>query len=457
MSWWPLVACCLGTFLLLVYTSIVTVALPSIAADLGAGHSAQQWVVNVYTVALAGFLLGAGSIGDTLGIARVYLVGVAAFTVATALAGFAPSVGWLIAGRAVQGVAGAVMFACIPALIGRAYAEPRTRAVAFAVWGAVAGAASAIGTIAGGVLAEFVGWRWLFFAALPFCLIALAAALRLRALPGRPPASGVRPPVDWAGLGCATLGITALAYAITETGSPSGPGLGVLAAALVAGCSAVGFVWAERRAVAPVLPLSLLRTPAYLAALLAAFGYYFAAFGQLPAISNWLQLGEGLGSAATATILLAQLIAFVLASALLSARLRGAGVRGALGWPMLAIAFAAATGLLLLTGVGWITLVPFLVLSGAAAGVISPALPALALAAAPAEVSAAATSGANAARQLGLALGVAVCGSVAAVPESGPLAGAFLVCAVLALSIGILVLRLGAAPETKPQCRAKPG
>lgn len=249
--------------------------------------------------------------------------------------------------------------------------------------------------------------------------------------------------MDWAGLGCATLGITALAYAITETGSPSGPGLGVLAAALVAGCSAVGFVWAERRAVAPVLPLSLLRTPAYLAVLLAAFGYYFAAFGQLPAISNWLQLGEGLGSAATATILLAQLIAFVLASALLSTRLRGAGVRRALGWPMLAIAFAAATGLLLLTGVGWITLVPFLVLSGAAAGIISPVLPALALAAAPADVSAAATSGANAARQLGLALGVAVCGSVAAVPESGPLAGAFLVCAVVALGVGVLVVRLG--------------
>lgn len=457
MSWWPLVACCLGTFLLLVYTSIVTVALPAIGADLGAGHAAQQWVVNVYTVALAGFLLGAGSIGDAFGIARVYLAGVAAFTVATALAGFAPSVGWLIAGRAAQGVAGAVMFACIPALIGRAYAEPRTRAVAFAVWGAVAGAASAVGTIAGGVLAEFVGWRWLFFAALPFCLIALAAAAGLRALPGVAPASGSRPPVDWAGLGSATLGITALAYAITTAGASGGTNILTLAAVCVAGCSAVGFVWAERRAAAPVLPFHLLRTPAYLAVLLAAFGYYFAAFGQLPAVSNWLQLGEGLGAAATATILLVQLIAFLLASALLGARLRSAGVRGALGRPMLVIALAAASGTLLLTGWGWIALVPFLVLSGAAAGIISPALPALALAAAPAGVSAAATSGANAARQLGLALGVAVCGSVAAVPEPGPLAGAFVVCAVLALSVGVLVLRVGAAPAQKSRGRAELG
>lgn len=117
--WLPLVATCLGTFLLLVYATIVTVALPRIAGDLHADFGALQWIVDVYTLALAGLLLGMGSLGDTLGRKRLYLLGLAVFTLATLACGTAPSAPLLIAARAAQGIAGAAMFATLLPLIGQ--------------------------------------------------------------------------------------------------------------------------------------------------------------------------------------------------------------------------------------------------------------------------------------------------------------------------------------------------
>ena len=183
-KWLPLVAICTGTFMLLVDVTIVNVALPDIATDLGTTFSQLQWVVDVYALALAALVLGAGSLADLYGRRRLYLIGLVLFALASLACGLAPNAGCLIAARGVQGIGGAIMFATTIALINTSY-EGRDRGTAFGVWGAVVGASAALGPILGGALTE-LSWRWIFFVNLPVCV--LAVVLTLTAVAGGPAA-----------------------------------------------------------------------------------------------------------------------------------------------------------------------------------------------------------------------------------------------------------------------------
>src|ERR1700733_11144940 len=152
-KWMPLIAVCLGTFMLLVDVTIVTVALPDMAVDLRTSFSALQWVVDIYALILAALLLAMGSLGDLYGRRRLYLGGLALFALASLGSGLARSTAELIAARGVQGVGGAAMYATTIALLNSAY-QGRDRGVAFGIWGAVSGAAAAAGPILGGLLTQ---------------------------------------------------------------------------------------------------------------------------------------------------------------------------------------------------------------------------------------------------------------------------------------------------------------
>lgn len=448
-GWQPLVACCLSTFLLLLYTSVVTVALPSIGTGLDAGFGAQQWVVDGYTVALAGLLLGAGALGDATGSRRVHLAGLTGFTAATLACGLAGSPGWLIGARAAQGVAGAALLATILPLIAETYPEPRQRATAFGVWGAVAGGASAVGTVGGGLLTAYAGWRWLFWAGLPLCLLALVLARR--SLPRTPRSASA--PVDLRGIVLITVAVTACAGAVIGGGSAWAGAVAVLAVA--------GFVRAERRCPHPVLPLGLIASPRFAAVLLTAFGYYFAAFGALPALATWLQTDLGVGPLATSLVLVGQLLVFIAVSGLLSRHLHALAPAWTIGAGTVLVGLGALAGTALALGPAWLALAPFLALTGFGAGLVSPALPALAIAGAPAHQAGVASSAANAVRQLGLALGVAACGTLAGdatgtVTRAG-LSAALAACALTALGTGTvaaaLLRRCGPSGLTTPSAR----
>ena len=147
-KWMPLIAVCLGTFMLLVDVTIVNVALPDMAVDLHTSFSSLQWVIDSYAVALAALLMGLGSLADLRGRRRVYLAGLAVFAAASLASGLATSPGLLIVARGVQGVGGAAMFATTIALLNTSY-QGRDRGPAFGVWGAVAGASAAVGPAAG--------------------------------------------------------------------------------------------------------------------------------------------------------------------------------------------------------------------------------------------------------------------------------------------------------------------
>ncbi|MFE1172511.1 MFS transporter [Streptomyces sp. NPDC058773] len=446
--WLPLVATCSGTFLLLVYSTIVTVALPGIAQDLHADFGSLQWIIDVYTLALAGLLLGMGSLGDNLGRKRLYLTGLTVFGVATLACGAAADVGVLIAARAVQGLAGAAMFSTLLPLIGLTYTG-RDKGVAFAVWGAVAGAAAGVGNVAGGILTQFLSWQWIFYGGVPLCLatVALSAAVLTDDT-----TTATR--IDYLGIVSFTLAALGITFGIIR-GGEQGWSSGSAVLGFVVGASMlVVFLLAERAGSAPMISLTLFRKREFNGTLVAALGYYLAAFGALPVISLWLQDGLGLSALATALVITVQPVAFITTSAVAGSALHRLPAHRTLGGGALTV--GAGNVLLLATGAvsSWAALLPGLVVTGIGAGIVSPVLPSVAMAGAPAAQSGVASAAANCARQLGLALGIAVLGSV--FHQCSPLSGGsdgqasyapgltavFAVAAAIGLASGGLALRL---------------
>lgn len=456
-KWLPLVATCSGTFMLLVYSTIVTVALPSVADDLHASFSSLQWITDVYTLALAGLLLGMGSLGDNLGRKRLYLTGLTVFALATLVCGLAPDVTTLIAARAVQGLAGAAMFSTLLPLIGLTYTG-RDRGVAFAVWGAVAGAAAGIGNVAGGILTQFLSWQWIFHGGVPVCLATLALSAAVLTDDARTPTR-----IDYLGIVTftpAALGITFGIINGGEQGWTSGPA--VLGFAVGAAMLAL-FLLAERTGSNPMIALTLFRKREFNGTLVAAMGYYLAGFGALPVISLWLQDGAGLSALSTALVITVQPVAFFATSAVAGSMLHRLPAHRTLGGGALAV--GAGNVLMLAIGAdsSWTALIPGLVVTGVGAGIVSPVLPSVAMSAAPASQSGVASAAANCARQLGLALGIAVLGSVFhrfSTTSGGTglhaayahgLTAVFAVAAAIGLGSGILALRLLKPPRPAAQ------
>src|SRR3954463_10723602 len=194
-KWWTLLATCVAMFMLLLDITIVNVALPDIQRSLHASFSDLQWVIDAYALTLAALLLTSGSLADLMGRRRVFVVGLAVFTVASLLCGLAGSPLVLNLARALQGVGGAFMFATSLALIAAAF-QGRERGTAIGVWGATTGAAVAVGPLVGGILVDAIGWEAIFFVNVPIGIGAIALTL-MKVEESRNPAGGA---IDWLGL-----------------------------------------------------------------------------------------------------------------------------------------------------------------------------------------------------------------------------------------------------------------
>lgn len=405
--WAPLVAVCLGTFMLLVDVTIVNVALPDMAIDLHASFAGLQWVVDVYALALASLLLLVGSVADIAGRRRTYLGGLVVFVIASLACGLAPGEGTLIAARAVQGVGAAAMFATTLVLLNTAYAG-RDRGVAFGVWGATSGAAAAAGPIVGGLLTQGLSWRWVFFVNLPIGIVTIVLARRALA----ESRLDHRPRVDWAGGAAFTLAAGALTFALVRVTDEGWTSATTLVTVAVAAAALALFVAIELRAAEPLFDLRLLRRPSFLGILLAAVALSLSAFASLVCVSIWLQTVLGLGaiSAGLVTLPLSGL-AFVVAGGL-GGRLHGASPR----WVIAAGLALIGIGDLLMTGLDggsdWPSVLPGMAAIGLGVGLMSPMLVSTGMGAVPQERGGMAAGAINTGRQLGLAVGIAVLGSV---------------------------------------------
>jgi EmrB/QacA subfamily drug resistance transporter len=253
--WWALLVLCLGVLMIVLDTTIVNVALPSIRADLGFSEASLVWVVNAYMLTFGGCLLLGGRLGDLYGHRRVFLAGLAAFTVASLACGLANSQGLLVAARAVQGIGGAVLSAVALSLIVNLFPEPAERARAMGVYGFVCAGGGSIGVLLGGLLTSLWSWHWVFLVNLP---LGVAVAALTRALvPAGTTQPGQR--LDWAGAATVTLSLMLAVYAVVDGNSAGWASLQTLVLLGASVLLLAAFIAIESRIAAPLMPLSLFR------------------------------------------------------------------------------------------------------------------------------------------------------------------------------------------------------
>jgi EmrB/QacA subfamily drug resistance transporter len=403
-KWWPLVAVCAGTFMLLVDVTIVNVALPDMARQLHTSFSDLQWVIDVYALVLGALVLTVGSVADRIGRRKVYLAGLVLFAAASLTCGLSPNVGVLIAARGVQGLGGAAMFATTMALISSTYSG-LDRGIAFGAWGAVNGAASAAGPLIGGLLTAHFGWRWIFLVNLPISVIAVALTLAV-VVESRDP----RPSrIDVPGMVTFTVAAAALIYALIrgDWGSPETLGLIALAVAAV-----VGFGVAERHSTNPMLDLSLLRNSSFTTLLAVGGLLSAAAWAAMAYQSLWLQSVLGLSPIKAGLVIVpCSAMAFV-ASAVVGRVMHRASPRLLIGAGLILIGIGVLAQAIVRAGSGWLVVLPGLAVVGLGAGLAMAPLSSAAMAAVPWQRAGMAGGALSTFRQLGYAFGIALLGEV---------------------------------------------
>ncbi|MEV7109192.1 MFS transporter [Streptomyces anulatus] len=284
---WVLVITSVAGFMAALDNLVVTTALPSIRQSLGGGLEDLEWTVNAYTLTFAVLLMLGAALGDRFGRRRLFMAGLAVFTVASAAAALSPGIGELIAFRAVQGVGAAIMMPLTLTLIGAAV-PPERRGAALGVFGAVTGVAVASGPLIGGALTEHISWQWIFWLNVPIGLVLLPLA-RLRLTESYAP----KAPLDIRGTVLVSAGLFGIVYALVNTASHGWTDPVVLTG-LTAGTALLAlFVRHGIRAENPMLPMRLFRSRAFLGINAASLLMFLGMFGSIFLLSQFLQNGLG--------------------------------------------------------------------------------------------------------------------------------------------------------------------
>jgi EmrB/QacA subfamily drug resistance transporter len=470
--WWALVVLCLGDLMIVLDTTIVNVALPSIREDLGFTESSLAWVVNAYLLTFGGFLLLGGRLGDLFGHRRLFLAGLGLFTGASLACGLAGSQEFLVAARAVQGVGGAVVAAVALSLMMTLFTEPAERAKAMGVIGFVAAGGGSLGVLLGGVLTDVISWHWIFLVNVPIGIAVFGLSLALlpggggRALEGR---------LDIGGAVTVTASLMLAVYAIVN-----GNEVGWLAAQTVAMLAAaaalmVVFLAIESNVRSPLVPLGLFRlrnvaTANVVGVLWAAamFAWFFLSALYLQLVLGYSPLEVGLA------FLPANLIMGAFSIGLSAKLVLRFGIRPPLVLGMLLVAaglalFARAP----VDGSFVVDVLPSMIILGIGVGMAMNPVLLAAMSDVPQEEAGLASGVVNTAFMMGGALGLAVLASLAAARTDSLLASgegelaaltggyhlAFVVGAIfagLAAAIGAALLRPGTVPAMHGEHQPEP-
>jgi EmrB/QacA subfamily drug resistance transporter len=407
-KWWTLAAVSVATFMLLLDVTVVNVALPAIRDDLGASFTDLQWVVDAYALTLAALVLTAGSLADRLGRRRVFIAGLALFTVASLLCAVSPDATFLVLARGVQGIGAAAMFAVSLALIAHEFDAGRDRGTALGIYGATIGVAVAIGPLLGGALTDWLGWESIFLLNVPVGLVALGMTTwRLRE--SRDP-QATR--VDWVGTATFSAALFALVFALVR-GNDEGWGSTLIVGLLAGFAVLLGvFVAVERRVREPMLPLALFRRPAFTGVQIAALTISGSIFSLFLYLSLYLQNYLGLSPLQTGLRYLPITLAVFFASPAAALLIPRVPARVLLFGGLTTI----AVGLLLMSGIdrgdGWTVLLPGFIVSGIGVGLLNPVIADVAVSVVPRAQSGMASGINDTFRQVGVAIGLAVWGAV---------------------------------------------
>ncbi len=407
--WLVLAILCVGVFMLLLDGTIVNIAVPNIMTSLGTGFSEVEWVMNAYLLTFAVLLITSGRLGDLYGRKAMFMAGLSVFSLASLACGLAPSVGFLIAFRAVQGVGGAMMMPNTLSIISNVF-PPEERGKAMGFWGGVSGISLALGPSLGGLLVEAASWRWIFFINVPIGLILLPVAYRFVPESTEP---GAAKQIDYPGVIVLTLSLLALTFALIEGqnyGWTSPLILSLFAAAVI---GLVVFVLIERRQSQPLMQLSLFKDRNFSTTngigLILSFGM-MGVFFLLPV---FLQAILGY-SAIKAGLVMTPLAVVIIVAAPLSGTLSD---RVGPKWLIFAGMLVTALGFILTRRVmvpdaSWQSMVLPFAVAGFGIGMVMPVMTSAVMGSVPPEKAGQASGVLSSVRQIGSVLGIAVMGAV---------------------------------------------
>ncbi|HEX8120483.1 MAG TPA: MFS transporter [Solirubrobacteraceae bacterium] len=436
---WTLALVSAALFMVTLDNLVVTTALPSIRSDLGASIEGLEWTVNAYTLSFAVLLLTGAALGDRFGRKRMFVLGVSGFTLASAAAAIAPSMGALIAARGIQGAAAAMVAPLTLTLLSEAFPQEK-RGVALGVWSGISGLGVALGPLVGGAVVEGLTWQWIFWVNVPVGLVLVPLAAR-RLSESRGPARGL----DLPGVALASAGLLGIVYGIVR-GNALGWGSASILVPIASGLALLAaFVAYESRAKEPVLPMRFFRTRGFAATSGVSIAMTFGIFGSIFLLAQFFQTVQGYSplEAGLRTLpwtgmpMLVAPIAGLLSDRIGSRPLMSAG----LAFQAIAITWLAAT--MRVDQPYAELLIPFVLGGTGMALVFAPAANAVLRAVRPHEAGQA--SGANnALRELGGVMGVAVLAAVFTANGGYESPQAFVDGVVPALHVGAGVLVAGA-------------
>jgi len=443
-KWWALAAVSLATFMTYLDNNVVNVALPTIQRALGLSLSGLEWIVSGYILVFAGLMLVGGRLADLYGRRRVFLAGLAVFTVASLLAGLAGSAEVLIASRALQGVGAALLTPTALAILPAMFPDPRERGLAVGIWSASGAMALALGPVTGGFISERWHWGWIYLINVPVGVITLGLAAasigRQRDLVARR--------LDVAGLGTSSVSLLALTYGLIE-GQRHGWTSGlIMGSFLLAAAAAVAFVVVESRSADPMIDISLFRSRLFSGGVAAMGLWAFGVFGIYFFTALYLQnvLGFSPTRAGEAFVPMALVMAVVAAaSGPVAARVgTHRAVAGGLGLMAIAVLGLSSVG----SGGSLGDLMPWFLAYGVGAGLLVP-LTATILGLLPADREGVASGVLNVSREVFGLLGVTVLGAILSARQAAELADgaaplpAFLTGYQFALVIAAVVVAIG--------------
>jgi EmrB/QacA subfamily drug resistance transporter len=409
-KWWTLGAVSFGLFMIMLDNTVVNVALPAIERDLGAGLSQLEWIVSGYALTFAALMLTGGKLADLLGRRRVFVAGLAVFAGSSLACALAPSPGFLIGARVVQGAGAALMNPATLSIISATF-PPRQRGTAIGIWAGVSALALAAGPLVGGLLTEHVGWSSIFYLNVPIGVVAIAASFLLID-ESKDTSEGQRP--DLLGQLTSGVGLFALTYGLIEA---NGDGWGsgrIVGAFAIAAVALVAFVLLERHQRAPMLDLRLFRSGTFAGANVVLLLVALAMFGVFFFLSLYMQniLGYSPVEAGAAFLPMTGLIVVIAPLAgKLSDRLGSRGLLTA-GMTLLALQLLYFSRLGVHEGFG--SLVPGMLLGGVGMPAVMAPASAAALSAVSVDRAGIGSAVLNSSRQLGGSIGVALMGAIMA-------------------------------------------
>ena len=409
-KWWTLAAVAFGLFMIMLDNTVVNVALPTIGRDFDTGLSELEWVVNGYALTFGVLMLTGGKLADLLGRRRIFIVGLAIFTLASLACGLATSAEFLIGARVVQGVGSALMNPATLSIIIATF-PPRQRGMAIGIWAGVSAMALAIGPLVGGLITDHIDWSWVFFINVPVGILGIVVA-RLVIDESRDTSAVQR--LDLPGLATSAVGLFALTYGLIEANKHGWTSPLILSLFAVAAVSLAAFIVLEQRQRVPMLDLSLFRNPTFAGANTVMMLVGLAMFGVFLFVTLFMQNVLQYSPTQAGAAFLPMTILIVLLAPIAGKLSDRIGSRWLVSTGMALVSLSLLLDTRFDAGSNFWDLLPPLLIGGAGMGLAMTPTTAAAMGSVPVDKAGVGSAVLNSMRQVGGSLGIAILGAIVA-------------------------------------------